>query len=221
MESSSIAFTDIPVRELNEMVRCQIAEHLFIACKYDPNVVKVYSEDARYIAGILNLYKFFIDASICNKMRRLCEMHGAGPEYEKLKEIIDTICMLRSVIAHNVDGNEDEGTNESEYNNWTAAVIGKHSIEGSDDFRRAGECIEQYGIDSICILKDILKKLYDSATTDDMLDILTEIGLQKEVANSIASAIKQRCMLRFELDLDVILVDMEGNYLNDNMEGFL
>jgi cobalt-precorrin-5B (C1)-methyltransferase len=69
--------------------------------------------------------------------------------------------------------------------------------------------------------KDILEKLYGSATTDDMLDILTEIGLQKEVANSIATAIKQRCMLRFELDLDVILVDMEGNYLNDNMEGFL
>ena len=54
-----------------------------------------------------------------------------------------------------------------------------------------------------------------------MLDILTEIGLQKDVVNSIAAAIKQRCMLRFELDLDVILVDMEGNYLNDNMEGFL
>jgi cobalt-precorrin-5B (C1)-methyltransferase len=69
--------------------------------------------------------------------------------------------------------------------------------------------------------KDILEKLYGSATTDDMLDILTEICLQKEVANSIATAIKQRCMLRFELDLDVILVDMEGNYLNDNMEGFL
>lgn len=69
--------------------------------------------------------------------------------------------------------------------------------------------------------KETLEKLYDSATTDDMLDILNGINLQKEVANSIATAIKQRCSLRFELDLDVILVDMEGNYLNDNMEGFL
>jgi cobalt-precorrin-5B (C1)-methyltransferase len=68
--------------------------------------------------------------------------------------------------------------------------------------------------------KEILLKLYDSATTDDMLDILSEINLQKQVANSIATAIKQRCMQRFELELDVILVDMEGNYLNDNMEGF-
>ncbi len=69
--------------------------------------------------------------------------------------------------------------------------------------------------------REILLQLYDSATTDDMLDILSEINLQKEVANSIALAIKQRCMQRFELELDVILVDMEGNYLNDNMEGFI
>ena len=69
--------------------------------------------------------------------------------------------------------------------------------------------------------KEILEELYDSATTDDMLDILTGINLQKEVANSIATAIKERCNQRFELELDVILVDMEGNYLNDNMEGFL
>ena len=69
--------------------------------------------------------------------------------------------------------------------------------------------------------KKILLQLYESATTDDMLDILNEINLQKEVANSIALAIKQRCMQRFELELDVILVDMEGNYLNDNMEGFI
>ena len=32
----------------------------------------------------------------------------------------------------------------------------------------------------------------------------------------IALAIKDRCNQRFNLDLNVILVDMEGNYLNDN-----
>ena len=69
--------------------------------------------------------------------------------------------------------------------------------------------------------REILEKLYNSATTDDMLDILSEINLQKKVANSIAAAIKERCYQRFELELDVFLVDMQGNYLNDNMEGFL
>ena len=69
--------------------------------------------------------------------------------------------------------------------------------------------------------REVLERLYESATTDDMLDILSEIGIQTEVVNSIASAIKQRCMQRFELNLDVILVDMEGNFLNDNMGGFI
>ncbi|MBR2558167.1 MAG: cobalamin biosynthesis protein CbiD [Methanobrevibacter sp.] len=63
---------------------------------------------------------------------------------------------------------------------------------------------------------EYLNKLYDSKTTDDMLSILDEIDMSLEVSNSIASAIKERCMQRFDLDLNVILVDMEGNYLNNN-----
>ena len=63
-----------------------------------------------------------------------------------------------------------------------------------------------------------VQRLYDSKTTDDMMSILDEIGISVEVSNSIATAIKDRCMQRFDLDLNVILVDMEGNYLNDNMD---
>ena len=63
-----------------------------------------------------------------------------------------------------------------------------------------------------------LQRLFDSKTTDDMMDILNEIGISVEVSNSIAQAIRDRCKQRFDLDLNVILVDMEGNYLNDNME---
>ena len=64
--------------------------------------------------------------------------------------------------------------------------------------------------------RESLQKLYDSKTTDDMMDILDEIGLSVEVSNSIASAIHERCMQRFDLDLNVVLVDMEGNYFNNN-----
>lgn len=62
-----------------------------------------------------------------------------------------------------------------------------------------------------------LRRLYDSKTTDDMMSILDELGISREVSNSIAYAIQERCMQRFDLDLNVILVDMEGNYLNSNM----
>jgi cobalt-precorrin-5B (C1)-methyltransferase len=62
-----------------------------------------------------------------------------------------------------------------------------------------------------------LQRLFDSKTTDDMMDILDEVGLSVEVCNSIADAIRDRCKQRFDLDLNVFLVDMEGNFLNDNM----
>lgn len=61
-----------------------------------------------------------------------------------------------------------------------------------------------------------LQRLFDSKTTDDMMDILNELDVSVEVSNSIARAIRDRCMQRFEIDLNVILVDMEGTFLNDN-----
>ena len=51
-----------------------------------------------------------------------------------------------------------------------------------------------------------------------MMDILNELDVSVEVSNSIADAIKDRCKQRFDLDLNVFLVDMEGNFLNDNMK---
>lgn len=66
--------------------------------------------------------------------------------------------------------------------------------------------------------RDDLQRLFDSKTTDDMMDILNEVGLSVEVCNSIADAIRDRCKQRFDLDLNVFLVDMEGNFLNDNMD---
>ena len=63
-----------------------------------------------------------------------------------------------------------------------------------------------------------LQRLFDSKTTDDMMDILNELDVSVEVSNSIADAIKDRCKQRFDLDLNVFLVDMEGNFLNDNMK---
>lgn len=64
--------------------------------------------------------------------------------------------------------------------------------------------------------KKHLQMIFDSKTTDDMMSILEELKISVEVSNSIASAIHDRCMQSFDLDLNVILVDMEGNYLNNN-----
>ena len=86
----------------------------------------------------------------------------------------------------------------------------KHSVaDGRREIMVAHAAICGFDLDN-------LKKLYESKTTDDMMDILDELNVSVKVSNSIASAIHERCLQRFNLDLNVILVDMEGNFLNDN-----
>lgn len=64
--------------------------------------------------------------------------------------------------------------------------------------------------------KSTVDELFNSKTTEDMLDILNKENLTKKVCNSIATAINDRCKAKFDLDINTILVDMEGNFLNNN-----
>ena len=61
-----------------------------------------------------------------------------------------------------------------------------------------------------------LNKLYHSKTTEDMLNILNDENLTRKTCNSIAEAINKRCTVKFDLDVNTILVDMDGNFLNNN-----
>ena len=45
--------------------------------------------------------------------------------------------------------------------------------------------------------------------------------LDTRVLNSIVYAIKRKCLNRFDLELNVIIVDMEGNILNTNYDNKL
>lgn len=64
---------------------------------------------------------------------------------------------------------------------------------------------------------ETIQAIYNSKTTEEMINILREINIDKEVLNSIASNIKKRCLERFDLNINVILVDMEGNQLNSEI----
>lgn len=87
----------------------------------------------------------------------------------------------------------------------------KHSIA---DGRReiiathAGLC----GVDT-----GTIKAIFDSKTTEEMIDILKNKKIDKKVLNSISLAIKEKCLERVDMDVNVILVDMEGNQLNSKM----
>jgi len=64
--------------------------------------------------------------------------------------------------------------------------------------------------------KELLESIYHSNTTEDMINLLEENGLLKDVFNSIATAIKERCQECFGLDPEVLILNMDGIPLNQN-----
>ncbi|MDO9044639.1 MAG: cobalt-precorrin-5B (C(1))-methyltransferase CbiD [Methanobacteriaceae archaeon] len=66
------------------------------------------------------------------------------------------------------------------------------------------------------VSQDTLKEIFYSKTTEDMIDILIQSNKEKEVFNSIAWAIKENIKDRYHLELEVIIVRMNGTVLNSN-----
>jgi cobalt-precorrin-5B (C1)-methyltransferase len=62
----------------------------------------------------------------------------------------------------------------------------------------------------------VVNEIFQSNTTEEMIDILKKHSIVKNVFNSIAERIKEICTDRFKIDFDVIIVNMEGQVLNNN-----
>lgn len=63
---------------------------------------------------------------------------------------------------------------------------------------------------------ETIKEVYSRKTTEEIIEILKKKNLDVIVLNSIADSIRERVKDRFDIDLNVIIVDMEGNILNSN-----
>ena len=61
-----------------------------------------------------------------------------------------------------------------------------------------------------------MEEVFNSNTTEDMMDILEREGLLEKVFNSIALTIQERCHERFDLMPEVLILKMDGTLLNTN-----
>ncbi|MGB7968380.1 MAG: cobalt-precorrin-5B (C(1))-methyltransferase CbiD [Methanobacterium sp.] len=86
----------------------------------------------------------------------------------------------------------------------------KHSIA---DGRR-----EVIAVHSALIGADrgVVKEVFGSNTTEEMIEILKKHSIVTKVFNSIATSIKDICTDMFNINFDVIIVNMEGQVLNNN-----
>lgn len=64
--------------------------------------------------------------------------------------------------------------------------------------------------------QNIIKDIFKSNTTEEMMDILDGEKVLQKIFNSIAHSIKERCQERYHGDLDVVIVKMDGTVLNSN-----
>lgn len=84
----------------------------------------------------------------------------------------------------------------------------KHSVA---DGRR--EVITAHA--ALCgVSNTVIHEIFNSKTTEDMIDILIQSGKEKEVFHSISKAIKENIKDRFDLEIEVIIVRMDGTVLN-------
>ncbi len=64
--------------------------------------------------------------------------------------------------------------------------------------------------------KEFVKKIFESNTTEEMINLLEKQNLVKPVFNSIAESIKHICSERFKMEFDCMIVNMNGDVLNNN-----
>jgi cobalt-precorrin-5B (C1)-methyltransferase len=64
--------------------------------------------------------------------------------------------------------------------------------------------------------KDVIGNIFESNTTEDMIDILNDKNMVKAVFNSIARSIKELCQERYDMKFNVVIARMDGTVLNSN-----
>ncbi len=149
----SILFFPDLTELLNQKVSKKIAPHLFLFCHYQPDQVRVFSFDARFCQGVMNLYKLVVDASIIGMLYKIAKPNKIVFDQKKLDGHIKTISMLRTVLGHNIS--EQNGTSDlqKQYESWLKQATGKTVIQNAEDYEPAVKILEQMGAD-ICRILD-------------------------------------------------------------------
>lgn len=65
--------------------------------------------------------------------------------------------------------------------------------------------------------KELIEQIFNSKTTEDMIDILNKENMTIDVFNKIGNAVKEKCQERVKIDFEVIIVRMNGEILNKSL----
>lgn len=152
MMNENIIFSPKKAEELNERVSNSIATHLFLLCNYNPDSITIFSEDAKFMQASLNMYKFLVDAGICNNLKGLRKKYNITYNYKKIDTIIKNVNAIRTTLGHNVDERNGTDDNRKIVEQWFLGIVGKKQLDDSKEYEKALKEIERYGEECISIL---------------------------------------------------------------------
>ena len=155
--NENIAFSQIEAEKLNKKVCDSLAEHLFILCNYNPDSIIVFSEDARFMQAALNMYKFLVDAGICNNLQAIGKKYSINYDYARLENIIKNVNSIRTTLGHNLDERNGTEDDKKVVEQWFLKVVGKKQLTNEEEYKKAVKEIEKYGEDSVVILTNFIE----------------------------------------------------------------
>ena len=144
--------------EINKMVQKDIGSHLFLFCNYNPEGMRTFGADARFIQAVMNLYKLLIDSGIVNRIPSMGNLIGLNKEMEILRKYIDLSRTIRTVAGHNLS--KSNGTEDKivQYDRWMIGVIGKKEPDCEGDYDKPLLELEGIANDSLRLVRIFVNK---------------------------------------------------------------
>lgn len=127
-------FSDNAAKNINHTASVAFGKHLFVFCEYEPGSLTPLSPDGKYIAGVLNLYKMFIDSSVGVQLVKLNRNGLNYEEKRRWEQYIEDIGLLRTNYSHNIGADQDA---RNKYINWLRRTIRKDQFEKMEDYSNA------------------------------------------------------------------------------------
>lgn len=171
----SVLYSSELAEKLNKCVEEKVDKRLFLICNYNPDSLKVYGNDAKFILGVMNLYKLFIDASICNKLGSLKKKYSLSFDNKRFEDILMATNSFRTFLGHNEDyrnGNEED---KKYVEQWFLRVVGKSYPETAEQYNKAVDELSKYGTESLAILESFIEEVSKHARKQEIIEDWEEL----------------------------------------------
>lgn len=153
-DDKNILYSCAESDRINQLIQTKIAPHLFLTCNYAPSPYFIQSEDAKFVVGILNLYKFAVDGSIIDKIPNIMDATmGSTLNKKEFTDKINLVKALRTVYCHNeseISGNDDE---VRIINSWMQKIP-----QTINDYRVLNQKLKKLASDIVAVLYQFIEE---------------------------------------------------------------